>query len=597
MQRHGLHSANYDAQPFVAVPGHADQVWDGWREIAAELRRAIAAGRPPGRGRFVLAVETVPGVLDEEVIPALREGLRPDEWVHTVEAAFRSPEAIDALVAPDLGGDDPVFGRLTRLTLEDFFDPAKVELLRARLAAAEGLTVVYGPGALRACRPDLTVYADMARWELQRRQRANRVSNLGVENRTLRAARKYQRSFFVDGRVCDRQKRETHRHWDYLLDTCAEGRPKMITARALAAGLDEAVRRPFRLVPFFDPGVWGGQWMREVCSLPEGPPNYAWCFDCVPEENSLRLGFGAVQVEIPSIHLVFFRPVELLGEPVYGRTGAEFPIRFDFLDTMGGQNLSLQVHPLLDYAREHFGLSSTQDESYYLLDAEPGAVVYLGVKDDVDRAAMLADLEIAQRDPSRPFPDERHVARFAVRPHDHFLIPAGTCHASGRNSMVLEISHTPYLFTFKMWDWGRLDLDGRPRPIHLERGRENLQWNRNETWCRERLVNAITPVASGPGWREEKTGLDRSESLETRRHWFTGVVAHDTRGESVHVLNLVQGQEAEVASPTGAFAPFVVHYAETFVVPAAVGRYTLRPHGQAEGTECATIKAFMRVRG
>ena len=69
---------------------------------------------------------------------------------------------------------------------------------------------------------------------------------------------------------------------------------------------------------------------------------------------------------------------------------------------------------------------------------------------------------------------------------------------------------------------------------------------------------------------------------------------HDTRG-GVNVLNLVQGEEAVVESPTGAFAPYVVHYAETFIVPAAVGAYTIRPHGPAVGTECATLKAFVRT--
>ncbi len=63
----------------------------------------------------------------------------------------------------------------------------------------------------------------------------------------------------------------------------------------------------------------------------------------------------------------------------------------------------------------------------------------------------------------------------------------------------------------------------------------------------------------------------------------------------MNVLNLVEGREAVVESPTGAFAPFVVHYAETFIVPAAVGSYTIRPHGEAVGTECATMKAFVRT--
>ena len=337
--------------------------------------------------------------------------------------------------------------------------------------------------------------------------------------------------------------------------------------------------------------------MREICDLPDGPPNYAWCFDCVPEENSMLLEFsGGVRLEIPSLNLVFRHPRELLGESVYGRFGAEFPIRFDFLDTMGGGNLSFQVHPLEKYAREHFGLTYTQDESYYILDAEPGAIVYLGCKDGTESGAMLDDLRAAQRG-EKHFDAERFAASFPARRHDHFLIPAGTLHCSGAGSMVLEISATPYIFTFKLWDWNRLGLDGLPRPVNVERGSDVIQWERDASYAATHLVNHIREEASGAGWREESTGLHPAEFIETRRHWFTGQTEHHTGGEErggVHVLNLVQGEEAVVESPTGAFEPFVVHYAESFIIPAAVGAYTIRPVRENPPGELATMKAFVR---
>ena len=160
--------------------------------------------------------------------------------------------------------------------------------------------------------------------------------------------------------------------------------------------------------------------------------------------------------------------------------------------------------------------------------------------------------------------------------------------------MVLEISATPYIFTFKLWDWGRLGLNGTPRPIHIDHGVANIQWDRRTEWVKNNLIDRVTPVASGDGWREERTGLHEREFIETRRHWFTSKVPHDTKG-GVNVLNLVQGEEATIESPDHKFDPFVVHYAETFIVPAAVGKYTIRPSGPALGTECATIKAFVRT--
>jgi len=100
-------------------------------------------------------------------------------------------------------------------------------------------------------------------------------------------------------------------------------------------------------------------------------------------------------------------------------------------------------------------------------------------------------------------------------------------------------------------------------------------------------------LAERPGWVEERTGLHELEFIEVRRHWFTAPVPHDTEG-TVHVLNLVEGAEAVVTSPTGAFAPFVVHYAETFVVPASVGPYTIAPYGTSVGQRLGTVKAYVR---
>ena len=160
--------------------------------------------------------------------------------------------------------------------------------------------------------------------------------------------------------------------------------------------------------------------------------------------------------------------------------------------------------------------------------------------------------------------------------------------------MVLEISATPYIFTFKLWDWGRVGLDGYPRPIHLQHGIRNIEWDRTTQWTETNLVNQFAPVASGEGWREERTGLHELEFIETRRHWFKGTVPHNTRG-TVHVLNLVEGKEAVVESPSGAFQPFTVHYAETFIVPAAVGPYTIRSTQSHPQREYGTIQARVRV--
>lgn len=570
-------TSNYDVRPVVPT-GTADEVTIGWEAIGSRIRDT---------GARVVVVEAYPGVYPDD-LTALADAIGADVVVDP-ESALKSPDEIDDLVLPDLT-DDPLFGRLTSLTLVDLYDPDALATLRAQADEADGTVAVIGTGARLVADGDLLVLADMPRWEIQQRQRRNEVGNLGAKNAFERASLLYKRSYFVDWRIADRHKFDLWDNIDLVLDTTSDS-PSLVAMDAVQRGFDRAATSPFRVVPFFDPGPWGGQWIKEVCDLDRSAVNYAWAFDCVPEENSLLLGFGDEMVEIPSLDLVEREAERLLGPGIVARFGHEFPIRFDFLDTMGGGNLSLQVHPLTAYMREHFGHDYTQDESYYMLDVEPGVGhVYLGVREGVDPDEMFAALQAAH-DGGPAFDAEQFVNVVPAARHDHFLIPAGTVHSSGGGGMVLEISATPYIFTFKLWDWERLGLDGRPRPINLARGRENFAWERDTDHTMTELVNAVTPLDTGDGWRAEKTGLHADEFIETHRHWFTGTVPHDT-GNTLNVLNLVQGEAAVVESPTGAFPPYEVHYAETFIVPAAVGAYTIRPVDPT--VEHATMKAFVR---
>ena len=521
------YSANYDKYPFVQVSYNSDDCISGWFAITDSISERLKVLEKPLK---VVAIECYQGVFENDIRNAFAGRFNNALFVHT-DSAMLPEEKINDFFYPDIT-DDELFGYLTRYTMECFFDFDKVTGIRQQIEDLQsGIVIVYGVGAAYLCEhPDLLIYADMARWEIQSRFRKNEISNIGVNNKEERTSLQYKRAFFVDWRICDRHKKMLMAKVDYVLDTNRRNHPKMITGKAMFEGLEKAVNGPFRVVPFFDPGPWGGQWMKDVCDLERTMPNYAWCFDCVPEENSLLLAFGDEKVEIPSIDLIFAYPRQLLGDAVYGRFGDEFPIRFDFLDTIEGGNLSLQVHPLTEYIQQKFGMHYTQDESYYILDAKEGATVYLGLKDNIKPEEMLDELEKSQR--TGEFEVEKYVGIYPAKKHDHFLIPAGTVHCSGRNSMVLEISATPYIFTFKLWDWGRMGLDGRPRPINIAHGANVIQWNRTESWVKEELINKVSVIGEGDSWREEKTGLHEWEFIETRRHWFTDKVLHKNELEN-----------------------------------------------------------------
>lgn len=579
-------TSGYDRFPTVRVPGH--KVLLGYDALTRELEDRAEALRSTGAGRVVLTCETYPGVRDDEVLGALGS-LCPSALLDT-RALFPEPSELTRRMAPFLT-EDRVFGRMCFCELEEFMDADALAEARRRVAEASGLVVISGFGAALVHPGDLLVYCDATRWEIQLRYRAG-MPNYCCDNAGEDVLRKIKRGYFVEWRLADRRKADLLGRADYVVDTVDELSPRAVTGEALADALDLAVRRPFRTVPYFDPGVWGGQWMRERFGLPGDAPNYAWSFDGVPEENALALAFDNAVMRVPAMDLTLLRPLSLLGEGVYARYGAEFPIRFDLLDTMGGQNLSLQVHPTTDYARRAFGMAYTQDESYYVLDAEEGASVYLGLREGVDAGEMMAALEEANAG-GAPFDATRYVNRFPAHAHDHFLIPAGTIHCSGAGTMVLEISATPYLFTFKLWDWGRVGLDGRPRPVHLGHGRQVIRWDRDTGWVRRNLVGRAREVDESCGAaRVEVTGLHELEPLETRRYEIApGQRALlDTRG-TLSVLNLVGGSEVTVSSPTGAFPPLVIHYVETFVVPASVGRFEV---ANASGGTAILMRAHVR---
>lgn len=484
---------------------------------------------------------------------------------------------------------DRVFGILTVRSLGDFFVPEKVA--QARQAIQGGKRVlVYGVGATLLAPGDVLVYADITRWELQLRFRRG-ADNWRTARKNLPKLSKVKRGYFAEWRWGDKVKKACLPRMDFYLDTTTQGSPALVAGADYRAALVELAHRPFRMAPYYDPGVWGGDWMKNTFQLPENGSNYAWSFDGVPEENSLLLGFGPVVVETPAVNLVFSQPRALLGERVHARFGTEFPIRFDMLDTIHGQNLSLQVHPLTEYIQEAFNMRYTQDESYYILDTEgEEAAVWLGLRTGIDPAAMERDLRLAQEGVA-PFDAARYVNRFPVKKHDHVLIPAGTVHGSGAGTMVLEISATPYIFTFKLWDWGRVDLDGKPRPIHLDHGVQNIQWDRDTAFCQEHLLHQEEVVCQGPEGSVTRTGLAEREFIDTFR-LATASALEVPRDGSVHVLNLVEGEEARITSPTGSFQPITVHYAQTFILPEGAGDYRV---GSPQGAPIRVILA--RVRG
>ena len=566
--------SEYDCFPKTTIKNH--KAFRGYEEIYKELNEKI-------NNSSVVVFDYYPGVDEEEVYELIKRfNFSLEINMHDI---FKDSKTMTEQMKYNLT-DDRVFGKMYYGNLLDFMDEEKLQRAKDKVNECKDSVIIYGVGAGLVTQGDVYIYFDMARWEIQLRYRKG-MPNYNATNYDEDILRKYKRGYFIEWRIADKHKAERFESFDYVVDTNASNDPKMISKDTFIESLKQLSQKPFRTVPYFDPGVWGGQWMKEVCNLDTNQSNYAWSFDGVPEENSILFDYDGVTFELPAMDLVLYQPKELLGEQVYSRFGAEFPIRFDFLDTMEGQNLSLQVHPLTEYIKKNFGMSYTQDESYYILDAKEDAHVYLGLKEGIDKEEMIRDLESAQRG-EIVFDADKYINKFTAKKHDHFLIPAGTCHCSGKNAMVLEISATPYIFTFKLWDWQRLGLDGLPRPINIEHGKHVIQWDRTTEWVKEHLVNSIYEVKEEENdCKIEHTGLHELEFIETRRYTVKDNSFHKTNG-TVNMLNLIDGKSAIIE---GDFEPFIVHYAETFIIPASIKEYTIKPY---DCDEVKVLKAYVR---
>lgn len=571
----GAPADTYDLYP--AFPIGEGKIEIGYQAIAEKIT-----------GYSSVMIDGYIGVLWEQFREELEAALEnygiSTGWIDISDYMLHE-EQIKQQKEPFLGGKDPVFGTRYTGDLSDFFDMEAIHSVSAR--SDFDLCIIYGCGAAFADWQAPLIYVDLPKNEIQYRSRARSITNLGM-NTPSDPKMMYKQFYFVDWIVLNKHKSRLADNIDWMIDGQRPDEPSIIEGDDLRLALKVMSKNAFRVRPWFEPGVWGGKWCKEhIPQLSKDEPNYAWSFEMIVPENGLVFSSGDKLLEVSFDWLMYRHHQDVLGDSAE-QFGCEFPIRFDFLDTFDGQNLSLQCHPRPDYIKKHFGESFTQDETYYMLDCEPDAKVYLGFREDINPRKFREELEESASEGTRLEVDN-YVLNHPAQKHDLFLIPSGTVHCSGADNLVLEISATPYIFTFKMYDWQRLDLDGNPRPLNIERAFDNLKFDRKgKKKIRKEFISTPREIESGEDWRLIHLPTHPKHFYDIHRCEFATEMEIKTDG-SCQVMNLVEGSSVILETDNGFRQQF--NFAETFTVPAAAKKFRLI---NKSNTPAKVVKAFIK---
>jgi mannose-6-phosphate isomerase class I len=561
----------YEPNPCYAPIG--GQVREGWDAAAATL---------PSRD-LVLAIDG-PTILDwtavvngiEASLTAI--GIRP-RVLSTTDYPAPWQRIIERTSTRELA-DDPDYARIASVDLDEFFDGlTDVDL------SADGTTIVIGPGAALVAH-DVLWYVDLPKRYAEAAVRRGEGRNLGQPGDGPATTR---RLFYIDWPVLDRHREAIASRIDLWIDVHDPGAPVWVDGATLRRTTDALATTPFRTRPTFNTAPWGGHWGQRRLGHGVDAPNTAIGYELIAPESGVLLGDRAGPwVEVPFQLVVGLRPVDILGRVVHDEFGTSFPIRFDYLDTVDGGNLSIHCHPRLDYMREVFGWPYTQHESYYVMVGGEGAEIFLGLQEGIDLAAFESQARAAVEE-GEPFDIGAYIQIFPADQHQLFMIPAGTPHGSGDGNVVLEVSATPYLYSLRFYDWLRRDADGDLRPVPIDHAFANLNRERRGASVPRELIQEPRTVRSGDGWREESLGNLPEVFYEARRIVVeaASTVVSQTDGR-FHVLNVVDGEGVEIDTGTERHR---LNYAETIVIPASVGGYRITPLGD-ETTQI--VKALVR---
>ena len=558
-------------KPYIAVKSTAQQCFRGWEAISKAIRKHV---KTLEQKKVVVCIECYQGTYADFNLKALKEHLAPNVTcksrdIYKDEHELQQMLKQEAVLASNF--------QHTTKTIDDYFDPAKLLALQNNIDFIDnGVVLIHGIGAHKIWKPDILIYSDMSRHEILQRFRRNDIANLGVDNRHDAFEHQHRWSYFIDWPICDKIKKSLIATCDYFLETNNWVKPMLAEGHVVRKAWEAATKQPFFTAKFFDPELWDGQMKKEKTE----EEDFSWGFDCDIEQNNLLLKFNDYLFESPAINLVHYRPEALLGQPAYRKFGPEMPIRFEFVDSMDHEQLSLHVFPSEESLPGRTRQNIYQDNHFYVMDASPQAKLHLGLSNDVS-AAYLWD-NIRNHAPKHTIAQLLHTLK--LKKHDHICVPTDVVYSKGKRLMAIQVSASPSVYQFNIYHEG-----GQPSPregVDEDRLGDIVKYTKNPDNIK---ITRPTPPTTEAIYAEKLPGHDSDVAL-LQRIWFTAAVVLETKG-TLQLYNLIEGEEAIISSTDDSFEPFVVHYAETFVIPAGIAAFEIAPaKGQTFGLLSASPK-------
>jgi len=268
---------------------------------------------------------------------------------------------------------------------------------------------------------------------------------------------------------------------------------------------------PLTFCPMYMPRPWGGRSLERLYGrvLPDAATPIGESWEVVDREESQSVVAGGPLEGLTLHELWRDRRRDVFGAATAAHPSPRFPLLIKILDAT--DTLSIQVHPPAEVAARLGGEPKT--EMWFIAEARGEAVLFAGVKPGVDRAAFeraLADGTVADL-----------VPRLPVRTGDSIFIPSGRLHAIGAGLVIFEIQQNSDT-TYRVFDWNRPGLDGRPRALQVAESLACIDFTDT--------TPAVTPpggttLAAGEHFRVEKISLDGGESRDGAGFRIIGVVA------------------------------------------------------------------------